>query len=109
MRLSSIPPWPTSVPTPGAPFGRDAANAGVVYYLAAIAARNDVDILRFPASVNLSDSIRNAASVPGTAKNPEEATAFVRFLLTPEAQGILLQTGQPPVVPFGGRRMLHPS
>ena len=93
------PSRPTSVPETVRAVREGAANAGVVYYSAAIAARNDVDILRFPASVNLSDSIRNAASVPGTAKNPEEATAFVRFLLTPEAQGILLQTGQPPVVP----------
>jgi ABC-type molybdate transport system substrate-binding protein len=76
-----------------------AVNAGVVYYSAAVAARNDVEIVRFPASVNLSESIRNAASVPGTAKNPKEATDFVRFLLTPEAHGILLATGQPPVVP----------
>jgi ABC-type molybdate transport system substrate-binding protein len=37
--------------------------------------------------------------VPGTAKNPKEATDFVRFVLSAEGQGILLQTGQPPVVP----------
>lgn len=75
------------------------ANAGVVYYSAAIAARNDVDIVRFPDSVNMSEAIRNAATVPGTARNPGEAIAFVAFLLTPEAQDILKDTGQPPVVP----------
>ena len=75
------------------------ANAGVVYYSAAVAAKNDLDIVRFPANVNLSDSIQNAAAVPGTAKNPQEATEFVRFILSTEGQGILLQTGQPPVVP----------
>jgi molybdate transport system substrate-binding protein len=93
------PSKPTSVPETVRAVREGAATAGVVYYSAAVAARNDVDIVRFPVSVNLSEAIRNAASVPGTAKNPEEATAFVRFLLTPEAHGILLQTGQPPVVP----------
>jgi len=75
------------------------ANAGVVYYSAAIAARSDVDIIRFADSVNMSEAIRNAATVPGTARWPGEATAFVAFLLTPEAQEILRSTGQPPVVP----------
>lgn len=75
------------------------ANAGVVYFSAAVAAKNDLEIIRFPASVNLSDTIQNAAAVPHTAKNPKEATEFVRFILSPEGQAILLQTGQPPVVP----------
>jgi molybdate transport system substrate-binding protein len=75
------------------------ANAGVVYFSAAVAAKNDLEIIRFPASVNLSDSIQNAAAVPHTAKNPKEATEFVRFILSAEGQAILLQTGQPPVVP----------
>ncbi len=75
------------------------ASAGVVYYSSAVAARNDVEIIRFPASVNMSEAIRNAATEPGTAKNPGEATDFVRFLLTVEAQAILRETGQPPVVP----------
>jgi molybdate transport system substrate-binding protein len=75
------------------------ANAGVVYLSAAVAAQNDLEIVRFPASVNMSEAIRNAASVPGTAKNPKEAADFVRFLLTAEAQKILTETGQPPVVP----------
>jgi molybdate transport system substrate-binding protein len=93
------PSKPTSVPNTVRAVREGAVNAGVVYYSAAVAARNDVEIVRFPAGVNLSESIRNAASVPGTAKNPKEATDFVRFLLTPEAHGILLATGQPPVVP----------
>jgi molybdate transport system substrate-binding protein len=75
------------------------ANAGVVYYSAAVAARTDLDILRFPNSVNMSEAIRNAAVVPGTARNPVDAIAFVRFLLSPEARVILIETGQPPVVP----------
>jgi molybdate transport system substrate-binding protein len=75
------------------------ADAGIVYYSAAVAARDDVDIVRFADSVNLSEAIRNAAVVPGTARNPAQAIDFVRFLLSAEAQGILKQTGQPPVVP----------
>ena len=75
------------------------ADAGIVYYSAAVAARNDVDIVRFPDSVNMSEAIRNAAVVPGTARNVADATEFVRFLLSSEAQVILKETGQPPVVP----------
>ena len=93
------PSRPTSVPEAVRAVREGTASAGVVYYSAAVAARNDVEIIRFPASVNMSDSIRNAALVPGTAKNPSEANAFVRFLLTPEAQTILKETGQPPIVP----------
>jgi molybdenum ABC transporter molybdate-binding protein len=76
-----------------------AADAGVVYLSAAVAAKNDVDILRFPASVNMSEAIRNAATVPGTAKNAKEGADFVRLILSPEGQKILEETGQPPVVP----------
>ena len=75
------------------------ANAGGGDYSAAVAALNELDIIRFPASVNLSDTIRNAASVPGTAKNGKDAMDFVRFPLSAEAQNILKETGQPPVVP----------
>ena len=71
----------------------------MVYYSAAVAAKNELDIIRFPASVNLSDSIRNAAAVPGTAKNVKDAMEFVKFLLSAEGQNILKETGQPPVVP----------
>ncbi len=64
-----------------------------------MAARKDVEIIRFPATVNMSEAIRNAASVPGTAKNPNEGVEFVQFLLTSEGRGILMETGQPRVVP----------
>lgn len=93
------PSKPTSVPEAVRAVREGSATASVVYYSAAVAARNDVEIVRFPASVNMSEAIRNAASVTGTAKNPAEATAFVRFLLTADAQKILAETGQPPVVP----------
>jgi len=75
------------------------ADAGIIYYSAAVAARDQVDIVGFPDSVNLSEAIRNAAAVCGAAANPADATAFVAFLLSPEAQRILSETGQPPVVP----------
>jgi molybdate transport system substrate-binding protein len=75
------------------------ADAAIVYYSAAVAARNDVDIVRFPDSVNMSEAIRNAATVPATATNTAAATAFVAFLISSEAQAILKDAGQPPVVP----------
>lgn len=56
-------------------------------------------MVRFPDSVNLSEQLRNAATVPGTARNVAEATSFLAFLLSPDAQGIRRDTGQPPVVP----------
>jgi molybdate transport system substrate-binding protein len=93
------PARPTSVPDTVNAVKEGRANAGVVYYSAAVAARNDVDIVRFPDSVNMSEAIRNAAVVPGTARNVKEATEFVGFLLSAEAQNILKETGQPPVVP----------
>jgi molybdate transport system substrate-binding protein len=93
------PARPTSVPDTIAAVRDGRANAAVTYYSAAVAARSDVDIVRFPDSVNLSEAIRNAAVVPGTAQNVKEATEFVRFLLSAEAQNILKETGQPPVVP----------
>ena len=93
------PAKPTSVPDTVNAVKEGRANAGIVYYSAAIAARNDLDILRFAETVNLSEAIRNAATVPGTARNPGEAIAFVSFLLSPEAQAILRDTGQPPITP----------
>ncbi len=75
------------------------ADAGIVYYSAAVAAGPDVSIIRYPASVNMSEEIRNAVSVPATARNPVEAEAFARFLLEPEGRKILEATGQPPVIP----------
>src|SRR5229473_191263 len=93
------PSKPTPVPEVVRAVREGNATAAVVYYSAAVAARNDVEIIRFPASVNMSDSIQNAALVPGTAKNPKDANEFVRFLLTAGAQAILKETGQPPVIP----------
>ena len=90
---------PQSVPMTVAAVREGKADAGVVYYSAAVAAKNDIEIVRFPANVNLSEAIQNAANVPGTAKSPKEATDLVRFLLSQEGRDILLQTGQPPVVP----------
>lgn len=90
---------PVTVPDAVGAVATGKANAAVVYLSAAVAARNDVDSVRFPANVNMSEAIRNAATVPGTARSASEATAFVGFLLTPEAQKILQDTGQPPVVP----------
>ena len=75
------------------------ANAGVVYYSAAVTAKDKLDIIRFPANVNLSDKIQNAATVSGTAKNKEMAIEFVKFIISQEGQNILKQTGQPPVTP----------
>jgi molybdate transport system substrate-binding protein len=93
------PAKPTGVPDAVRAVREGTANAGIVYYSAAVAARNDVDAVRFPTSVNMSEAIRNAATVTGTAKNPTEATAFVAFLLSAEGQRILLDTGQPPITP----------
>jgi molybdate transport system substrate-binding protein len=93
------PAKPNSVPDTVRAVREGKANAGVVYFSAAVAARNDLDIIRFPPSVNLSDKIRNAATVPGTAKNEKAALDFVRLLLSAEGQNILKETGQPPVVP----------
>lgn len=98
-RAPADPAKPTSVPDVVNAVREGRASAAIVYYSAAVAARNDVDIVRFPGSVNMSEAIRNAAVVPGTARNPAEALKFVAFLLSPEAQRILQETGQPPVVP----------
>ena len=47
----------------------------------------------------MSETILNAATVPGTAQNSQDALNFVRYLLGPEGQTILEHAGQPPVVP----------
>jgi molybdate transport system substrate-binding protein len=93
------PSKPNTVPDTIRAVKEGKANAGVVYYSAAVAARNDLDIIRFPASVNQSDAIRNAATVPETAENKQAAIDFVRLLLSPEGRKILEETGQPAVVP----------
>ena len=76
-----------------------AADAGVVYLSAAVAAQDGVAVIRFPAEVNMSEVIRNAATVPATAQNAAMAEAFVKFLLSAEGREILERTGQPPIVP----------
>ena len=79
------PARPTGVPDVVNAITDGRADAGVIYYSAAIVARNNVEIIRFSETVNLSEAIRNAAAVPATARNLREANAFVAFLLTPEA------------------------
>lgn len=108
-RAPADPATAVAVPDVVAAVREGRANAGVVYYSAALAARNEVEAIRFPASVNMSEAIRNAATVPGTAKHPQEAVAFVAFLLSTEGQGILQETGQPPVVPAIGHGMVPPE
>ncbi len=93
------PSRPNTVPETVRAVVEGKASAGVVYYSAAIAAKNEVEIIRFPANVNLSDRIRNAATVPATADNGNVGLDFVKFLLAEEGQNILRDTGQPPVVP----------
>ncbi|MGE5257806.1 MAG: molybdate ABC transporter substrate-binding protein [Hyphomicrobiales bacterium] len=75
------------------------ADAAVVYYSAAIAAESNLDIIRFPSSVNQSDKIQNAMTVPGRTQHGEIAVGFVKFIVSPAGQDILKQTGQPPVIP----------
>lgn len=93
------PGKPVTVPAAVEAVKQGKADAAIVYYSAAVAARNDVEILRFADSVNMSEAIRNAATVPGTASNSPDALAFIAFLLSADGQAILKDTGQPPVVP----------
>lgn len=75
------------------------ADASVVYLSAAVAARQGLDFVRFPSNVNLSDAIQNAAVVPTMAAHPQQATEFFGFMLSPEGRSILMEAGQPPIVP----------
>jgi len=75
------------------------ADAGVVYLSSAVTITDDVDIISFPAKVNLSEKIRNVVTIPCTAKNVKTADSFIRLLLSAEGQQILKKTGQPPIVP----------
>jgi len=75
------PSKPTSVPDVVRAVREDKANASVVYYFAAAAAGDQVDIIRFPESINLSDKIRNAATVPINVKNSK-----ARSLKAPRAR-----------------------
>jgi molybdenum ABC transporter molybdate-binding protein len=105
----NVPAMLTRVPDVVRAVRDGTADAGIVYYSAAVAAGNDVDIVRFDPSVNMSEAIRNAACVPGSAKNENGGIDFVRFLLTSDAQNILQSTGQPPVVPAICRGELPPT
>jgi molybdate transport system substrate-binding protein len=90
---------PRTVPQTIAEVVSGKADAGIVYLSAAVADRERIEILRFPATVNLSSQIRNAATVPATAKDPAAALKFVRLLLSAEGKAILEATGQPPIAP----------
>ena len=93
------PAKPHTVPETIRDVATGKADAGVVYYSAAVEAKKDVDSLRVPSEVNLSRQIRNAATIPSTAKEPATALSFVRFILSDEGRKILEATGQPPIVP----------
>ena len=75
------------------------ADAGIVYLSAAVTVPDDTEIVSFPVKVNLSENIRNAVTIPGTAQHVTTARRFVRFMLSEEGQQILKKTGQPPIVP----------
>ena len=77
----------------------DVANAGIVYLSAAVTVAADLDIIYFPATVNLSEEIRNVVTIPATAKHAKEAAGLIRLILSSEGQEILKKTGQPPIVP----------
>jgi molybdate transport system substrate-binding protein len=75
------------------------ANAGIAYLSAAVTVANDAEIVYFPAKVNLSENIRNVATIPATARTATAAASFIRFMLSEEGRQILKKTGQPPIVP----------
>lgn len=75
------------------------ADAGIVYLSAAVTVADETDIISFPAKVNLSENIRNVATIPGTAKNITSANHFIKLMLSAEGRQILKKTGQPPIVP----------
>jgi molybdate transport system substrate-binding protein len=105
----SEPGKPVTVPSAVDAVRQGRADAAIVYYSAAMAARSDVEIVRFADTVNMSEAIRNAATVPGSAANTADALAFVAFLLSADAQAILAGTGQPPVVPAIRRGAVPPE
>jgi molybdate transport system substrate-binding protein len=98
-RAAVDPAKPHTVPQTIADVVSGKADAGVVYFSAAVADKDKLEILRFPAMVNLSSEIRNAATVPATAKDPATAVKFVRLLISGEGKALLEATGQPPVAP----------
>ena len=93
------PAAPRTVPMTVAEVATGRADAGAVYFSAAVAQRERIEILRFPAGVNLSHDIRNAATVPATAKTPVAALKFIGFILSAEGKALLEATGQPPIAP----------
>jgi len=98
-RAAVDPAKPHTVPQTIADVASGKADAGVVYFSAAVAEKEKLEILRFPAMVNLSSDIRNAATVPATAKDPATAVKFVWLLISDEGKALLEATGQPPVAP----------
>ena len=75
------------------------ANTGIVYLSAAMSISDDVDIIYFPAAVNLSKKIVNVITIPGTARNVKTADDIIKLLLSAEGRQILKKSGQPPIVP----------
>lgn len=75
------------------------ADAGIVYLSAAVAAGEAISYIRFPASVNMNEVIRNAVTIPVAAGGRGFAESFVAFLLTPKGRKILERSGQPPIFP----------
>jgi molybdenum ABC transporter molybdate-binding protein len=75
------------------------ANTGIVYLSAAVSIADKVDIIYFPAKVNLSKKIVNVVTIPGTAQNVKAADSFIKLMLAAEGRQILQKTGQPPIVP----------
>jgi molybdate transport system substrate-binding protein len=78
---------------------RGRADAGIVYLSAAVTVADAVEIVAFPAAVNLSEQIRNVVTIPGTAVNGEAAGDFIKLMLSERGRQILRKTGQPPIVP----------
>jgi molybdate transport system substrate-binding protein len=77
------PAKPATVPDVVGAVRQGSADAGVVYYSAAVGARGDVGIVRFSDAVNLSEAIRNAAAVPGTSRNPRRQLRSLRISSRP--------------------------
>ena len=76
------------------------ADAGIVYLSAAVTVADEVDMISFPANLNLSEQIHNVgARFLGTAKTCQTAEDFIKLMLSAEGRQILEKTGQPPIVP----------
>lgn len=75
------------------------ANAGVVYLSAAMSIADNIDIVYFEPTVNLSKKIVNVVTIPVTARNVTDADSFIKLILSSEGREILKNTGQPPIIP----------